>query len=55
MVADGNQDYQIDQQQNLLRYPDRKMLKLNIDAGGVRSRMMIDRAIVAEMATNEAA
>jgi vanillate O-demethylase monooxygenase subunit len=36
------------QQQNLLRYPDRRLLKLNIDAGGVRSRMMIDRAIAAE-------
>lgn len=36
------------QQQNLDRYPDRRLLKLNIDAGGVRSRMMIDRAIAAE-------
>lgn len=36
------------QQQNLLRHPDRRLLKLNIDAGGVRSRMMIDRAIAAE-------
>jgi vanillate O-demethylase monooxygenase subunit len=36
------------QQVNLLRYPDRRLLKLNIDAGGVRSRMMIDRAIMAE-------
>lgn len=36
------------QQANLLRYPDRRLLKLNIDAGGVRSRMMIDRAIAAE-------
>lgn len=33
------------QQANLTRYPDRKLLKLNIDAGGVRSRMMIERAI----------
>jgi len=36
------------QQANLLRYPDRKLLKLNIDAGGVRSRMIIDKAIDAE-------
>lgn len=38
------------QQRNLLRHPDRRLLKLNIDAGGVRSRMMIDRAIAAENA-----
>ncbi|MFN3450562.1 MAG: Rieske 2Fe-2S domain-containing protein [Sphingorhabdus sp.] len=36
------------QQDNLERYPDRKLLLLNIDAGGVRSRMMIDQAIAAE-------
>lgn len=38
------------QQDNLLRRPDRPLLKLNIDAGGVRSRMMIERAIAAERA-----
>ena len=43
------------QQQNLLRYPERKLLKLNIDAGGVRSRMMIDRAIAAETQVAELA
>lgn len=37
------------QQANLLLHPDRRLLKLNIDAGGVRSRMMIDRAIAAEI------
>ena len=37
------------QQTNLLLHPDRRLLKLNIDAGGVRSRMMIDRAIAAEI------
>jgi vanillate monooxygenase len=37
------------QQANLTRYPDRRLLKLNIDAGGVRSRMMIERAIAAEI------
>ena len=36
------------QQANLARWPDRGLLKLNIDAGGVRSRMMIERAIQAE-------
>lgn len=38
------------QQQNLLLHPDRRLLKLNIDAGGVRSRMLIDKAIAAEQA-----
>lgn len=38
------------QQRNLLQYPDRHLLKLNIDAGGVRARMAIDRAIAAEQA-----
>ena len=36
------------QQRNLSQYPERRLLKLNIDAGGVRSRMMIDRAIAQE-------
>lgn len=43
------------QQANLLRYPDRRLLKLNIDAGSVRARMMIDRAIAAETATTRVA
>ena len=38
------------QQDNLSRHPDRKLLKLNIDAGGVRSRLMIERAIAREAA-----
>lgn len=38
------------QQKNLLAYPSRDLLKLNIDAGGVRSRVMIEKAIDAEMA-----
>ena len=33
------------QQANLDRWPERRLLKLNIDAGGARSRMLIDRAI----------
>ncbi|WP_454279068.1 Rieske 2Fe-2S domain-containing protein [Sphingomonas sp. Marseille-Q8236] len=41
------------QQRNLSQYPDRKLLKLNIDAGGVRSRLMIDRAIAQEQAAAE--
>ena len=36
------------QQLNHLRHPDRALLRLNIDAGGVRSRMAIARAIAAE-------
>ena len=36
------------QQANLLRWPDRKLLLLNIDAGGARSRQMIEAAIAAE-------
>lgn len=43
------------QQQNLLRYPDRQLLKLNIDAGGVKSRKIIDRLIAAEAVTTVAA
>jgi vanillate O-demethylase monooxygenase subunit len=38
------------QQQNLLRYPERALLKLNIDAGGVQSRQIIDRLLAAEQA-----
>jgi vanillate O-demethylase monooxygenase subunit len=33
------------QQQNLQRYPDRRLLMLNIDAGGVQSRRVLDRLI----------
>ncbi|WP_209441859.1 aromatic ring-hydroxylating oxygenase subunit alpha [Alteromonas stellipolaris] len=38
------------QQQNLLIYPDRKVLKLDIDAGGVMARRLIERAIKQEQA-----
>ncbi|EQB14948.1 Rieske 2Fe-2S domain-containing protein [Sphingobium lactosutens] len=41
------------QQNNLLLYPDRRLLKLNIDAGGVRSRMMIERAIAEENSSTQ--
>jgi vanillate monooxygenase len=36
------------QQKNLLAWPDRPLLKLNIDAGGVQSRRVIERLIAAE-------
>jgi vanillate O-demethylase monooxygenase subunit len=36
------------QQQNLLAYPERKLLMLNIDTGGVQSRKVIDRVVAAE-------
>ena len=35
------------QQANLLRNPERKLLNFNIDAGGVRARRLIDRALAA--------
>jgi vanillate O-demethylase monooxygenase subunit len=38
------------QQQNLLLYPHKKILKLDIDAGGVQARRMIERAIKQEQA-----
>ncbi|MBP6901114.1 MAG: aromatic ring-hydroxylating dioxygenase subunit alpha [Burkholderiaceae bacterium] len=36
------------QQANLLRWPERKLLMLNIDAGGVQSRKLIEQAVAAE-------
>ena len=39
------------QQRNLSMHPGRKLLMLNIDAGGVQSRKIIDRWIAAETAT----
>jgi vanillate O-demethylase monooxygenase subunit len=38
------------QQKNLLAHPARELLKLNIDAGGVQSRRVIDRLLAQEMA-----
>lgn len=38
------------QQRNLLDYPDRALLMLNIDAGGVQSRKIIDRLVAEEHA-----
>ena len=40
------------QQQNLLQYPARRLLKLNIDAGGVMARKLIDKAITQENGLN---
>ncbi|MFC3607271.1 Rieske 2Fe-2S domain-containing protein [Stutzerimonas tarimensis] len=39
------------QQRNLLAYPERNLLKLNIDAGGVQARKILDRLIAEEQAT----
>ena len=36
------------QQRNLSRYPERHLLKLDIDAGGVQARRMITKAIKLE-------
>lgn len=36
------------QQANLLKYPDRRLLLLNIDAGGVQSRRILDRMMAQE-------
>ncbi len=38
------------QQKNLLAYPDQQILKLNIDAGGVQSRKVLERWIAQERA-----
>lgn len=40
---------------NLLRYPDRKLLMLNIDSGGVQSRRILDRLLAAEQTFKETA
>ncbi len=38
------------QQRNILAHPDRRLLSLNIDAGGVQSRRIISRIVAAEQA-----
>ncbi len=43
------------QQKNLTAYPDRKLLMLNIDAGGVQSRRTIDRLVAQEQPQLKAA
>ncbi|MCJ7800450.1 MAG: aromatic ring-hydroxylating dioxygenase subunit alpha [Polaromonas sp.] len=42
------------QQQNLLDYPGRGLLKLNIDAGGVQSRKILDRIMAEEQCAGSA-
>jgi vanillate O-demethylase monooxygenase subunit len=36
------------QQANISQWPDRKLLMLNIDSGGVQSRRIIDRLLAEE-------
>jgi vanillate O-demethylase monooxygenase subunit len=43
------------QQRNLSHWPGRRLLMLNIDAGGVQSRRIIDRLIAAEQPARQAA
>ena len=43
------------QQRNISAHPERKLLMLNIDTGGVQSRKVIDRMIATEKATEQAA
>ena len=43
------------QQANISRWPDRKLLLLNIDSGGVQSRRIIDRLLAQEQAKAQAA
>jgi vanillate O-demethylase monooxygenase subunit len=43
------------QQKNLLAWPERNLLKLNIDAGGVQSRRVIDRLLAEERGDGMAA
>ena len=38
------------QQKNLLAHPERALLMLNIDTGGVQSRKILDRLVAAERA-----
>ncbi|MBN9408093.1 MAG: aromatic ring-hydroxylating dioxygenase subunit alpha [Burkholderiales bacterium] len=42
------------QQRNLSKYPGRRLLMLNIDAGGVQSRRLLDKMLAAERAHDEA-
>jgi vanillate O-demethylase monooxygenase subunit len=41
------------QQANLTQWPERKLLMLNIDAGGVQARKVIDRLVAAEQSAAE--
>ena len=43
------------QQANLLKYPERRLLALNIDAGGVQSRKVLDKWLAREAESGKAA
>ena len=43
------------QQANIGKWPDRKLLMLNIDSGGVQSRRIIERLLAEENATGATA
>jgi vanillate O-demethylase monooxygenase subunit len=43
------------QQANLTQWPERKLLSLNIDAGGVQARKIIERIVASEQAAHAAA
>ncbi|HJV92282.1 MAG TPA: hypothetical protein VJ572_02350, partial [Azonexus sp.] len=43
------------QQRNLLAWPDRKLLMLNIDGGGVQARRIIEARLAAEAGLAKAA
>jgi vanillate O-demethylase monooxygenase subunit len=43
------------QQANLTRWPERRLLMLNIDAGGVQARKVIDKLVATEQAAQPAA
>jgi vanillate O-demethylase monooxygenase subunit len=43
------------QQKNLLAHPDRALLMLNIDSGGVQSRKVLERLVTAERLASGAA
>ena len=43
------------QQANITKWPDRKLLMLNIDSGGVQSRRIIDRLLAEENETGATA
>ena len=40
------------QQRNLLAHPQRALLKLNIDSGGVQARKVLERIVAAEPAAS---
>jgi vanillate O-demethylase monooxygenase subunit len=43
------------QQRNLLAQPERALLKLNIDSGGVQARRVLDRILAQERAPSSGA